>query len=155
MTTQEPIDNSKLFNELQQIVDEHQDQPQSPIKDIAIGKWEQTGKLILSYGEEGSMICEMIEPYPESGLVEAKELKIDSKGWKLQMGNANLIVKMQNACTEINPEHPELVAESILEMYAVIEDLRHFAINADSLSPTDGQIIAGKCYLVLSKIGGK
>ena len=40
-----PADYSKLFNELNQIVDEHQDPPNSPIRDIAIE--------IVKYAAEG------------------------------------------------------------------------------------------------------
>ena len=40
-----PVDYSKLFNELNQIVDEHQDPPNSPIRDIAIE--------IVKYAAEG------------------------------------------------------------------------------------------------------
>ena len=38
-----------------------------------------------------------------------------------EQDNAELIVKMQNACVSINPEHPELVAENIERMYQVLK----------------------------------
>jgi hypothetical protein len=55
------------------------------------GPWEQAGLIIWHHGEEGAVICQMVEPNPKSGLVEAERLQLGSDGWKLQEANARLI----------------------------------------------------------------
>jgi hypothetical protein len=88
------------------------------------GKWEQTGTLIVTFGQDGAVICKMAEPYPESGLAEFKPLQIGSKGWNLQMANTHLIIESVNACTSVNPDNPLAVAQSVKAMYEALKAIK-------------------------------
>ena len=61
-------------------------------KSLFTKNWEQQGTLIVAYGEDGAVICNMAEPYPKSGLAEFELLRFGSAGWSLQMNNARLII---------------------------------------------------------------
>jgi DNA-binding LacI/PurR family transcriptional regulator len=62
--------------------------------------------------------------------------------------NAEFIVIACNACKEINPEHPELVAQNIKEMYEIIKYLK------ENCYDYIGAISAGRIDSVLSIIKG-
>lgn len=42
-----------------------------------------------------------------------------------ELANANLIVTAVNACKEINPDNPQVVAERIKDMYEALKDLAY------------------------------
>ena len=86
-------------------------------------KWVQTGSIIVAYGKDGAVICNMAEPNPESGMVEFEPLKIGSSGWDLQMANAELIVTAVKACMNLNPENPVAAAQSLSGMHEALKEL--------------------------------
>ena len=95
-------------------------------------QWVQTGSIIVAYGKDGAVICNMAEPNPESSMVEFAPLKIGSSGWDLQMANAEVIVTAVNACMNLNPENPVAAAQSLSGMY---EALKATVEDDDGLSP--------------------
>ena len=40
-------------------------------------------------------------------------------------------------------------------LYEVLKDIKQYVLNATALSPTDSQVIAGKCYLAIASVEGK
>ena len=55
------------------------------------GEWEQSGSIILVYGKDGGIICQMAEYRPKSNMVEFHPIPLNDPDWKLQMANAHLI----------------------------------------------------------------
>jgi hypothetical protein len=56
------------------------------------GEWEQSGTIIVVYGEHGGVICQMAEPRA-THFVEFHPLELGSPAWAEQMENAKLITK--------------------------------------------------------------
>ena len=92
----------------------------------------------------------------ENGCIKSDDFCIvtESLGLIAQLHNeedAEFIVSACNACKEINPEHPELVAQNIKEMYEVLQALKNTngywwqEVASDTLKKID---------FVLSKIKG-
>ena len=61
--------------------------------------WEQLGTIIYRTGHDGAVICQMVEPFGR--YIEAKPLELGSKGWDLQMANAQLIVTAVNSHADL------------------------------------------------------
>lgn len=92
----------------------------------------------------------------ENGCIKPDDSCIvtESLGLIAQLHNeddAEFIVSACNQCKEINPEHPELVAQNIKEMYEILKALDNF----DSYwwQEVDGDILK-RMNKVLSKIKG-
>ena len=56
--------------------------------------WKQSANMIVRYGEDGAIICQMSEPFAQ--YVEHRELGIGSKHWDYQMNNAQFIITACN-----------------------------------------------------------
>ena len=69
----------------------------------------------------------------------------------LTQDEAEFIVSACNQCKEINPEHPELVAQNIKEMYETLKGIYELSRGYTEL-PKD--FIQNKLDFVLSKIKG-
>ena len=80
------------------------------------GKWEQSGSIILVYGEEGGIICQMAEYRPKSGLVESHPIEISDPHWGIQIANGNLIV--------VSPRMIELIAKVVRQDFVLFPEDR-------------------------------
>ena len=89
----------------------------------------------------------------ENGCIKSDDFCIvtESLGLIAQLHNeedAEFIVSACNACKEINPEHPELVAQNIKEMYEIIKYIK------ENCYYYIGGISASRIDSLLSKIKG-
>lgn len=65
--------------------------------------------------------------------------------------NANLIVSAINGCVSVNPENPQVVAESIKDMYEALKEID--ALRERLLSNGIGLNLVYKVYSALHKAG--
>lgn len=109
---------------------------------ITKGKWEVPA--IKKYLHEPEV---SIGIHTHEGMMLLSAVGLPHKGEMFD--NANFIVSACNACKEINPDHPELVAQNIKDMY---EALNHLSLVCRDVSYTHAALV--QAYDVLSKIKG-
>ena len=70
--------------------------------------------------------------------------------------DTDLIVTAVNSCKSINKDNPQVVAESIEEMYQTLKSIERYIRTADDIGfSVVKQVILGKCFLALNKLEGK
>jgi len=95
---------------------------------------------------DGKLYCKIHDPE----YIQAKREKANVK-WQKESREISASRIALAACKEINPEHPELVAQNIKEMYEVLQALKNTnsywwqEVDSDTLKKID---------FVLSKIKG-
>ena len=101
---------------------------------------------------------EFIRPYIDKPITIETRIKgnrwekiatISMMNERAQLPNAELIVSAVNACIKLNPENPLAIAESIKDMYEIVERVTKLV----SHTPGDSQVIL-MATQVLAKIKG-
>jgi len=93
------------------------------------------------YGEDGRRIAEV----SREGFMRLEEAG----------ANADLISAAVNGCISVNPDNPQGVADSIKDMYEALREIKQIVSGCAFEEKVTEQIIAGKCFLALSKAEGK
>ena len=92
---------------------------------------------------DGKLYCKIHDPE----YIQAKREKANIK-WRKKIQEINVNRIAFEACKEINPEHPELVAQNIKEMYEIIKYIK------ENCYYYIGGISASRIDSLLSKIKG-
>lgn len=58
--------------------------------------------------------------------------------------------RWQTICSDVSNCDAHLIAASP-KMYEALKDIKKYVTGLDAMGPETGQVIAGKCYLALSK----
>lgn len=101
------------------------------------GEWKFNGTEIIQSGS-GARIAQMLEGWPKND-IEA---------------NAHLIAAAVNACQSVNPDNPQAVAESIKDMYEVLETIME-ALEKDGSKSVAVRIAYNLAKQALAQAEGK